>query len=207
MNPRRLALATLVAFVVTMGLFMLMQTLIAMADPALGKDDGHKVIEFVRLKRSSETQTKKRVLPQKVKPKPKPNQPDLDMDSSLDGLGGPSVDIGKPTLDGALDLRGGLSLGAAPSDRELVPIVRVRPLYPPRAAQRKIEGWVLLEFTVTASGTVREPKVIDAKPKGVFDRAAKRAIRKWKYKAKVVDGKPVEQPGIRTKLNFNLEGT
>ena len=207
MNPRRLSLATLVAFVVTVGLFSLMQTLIAMADPALGKDDGRKVIEFVRLKRSSETHTKKRVLPQKVKPKPKPNQPDLDMDSNMDGMGGPAIDIGAPTLDGALDLRGGLSLGAAPSDRELVPVVRVRPLYPPRAAQKKIEGWVLLEFTVTATGTVRDPVVIDAKPKGVFDRSAKRAIRKWKYKPKVVDGKPVEQPGIRNKLVFRLEGS
>ena len=56
MNLRRLSGATAVGFMVTVGLFSLMQTLIAMADPALGKDDGRKVIEFVRLKRSSDTQ-------------------------------------------------------------------------------------------------------------------------------------------------------
>ena len=76
-------------------------------------------------------------------------------------------------------------------DGELIPLVRIAPQYPRNAARDGIEGWVKMEFTINKAGTVSDPKVLESKPRRVFDRAARRAILKWKFKPRVVDGKPV----------------
>jgi protein TonB len=49
-------------------------------------------------------------------------------------------------------------------------------------------------------------EVLDADPKRVFDREAKRALRKWKYRPKVVDGVAQMQPGLQVRLDFTLAG-
>ena len=49
-------------------------------------------------------------------------------------------------------------------------------------------------------------KVFANKPKRIFDKEAKRALRKWKYKPKVVDGKPMRQPGLSVQLDFKMDG-
>ena len=69
---------------------------------------------------------------------------------------------------------------SAGSDRDIIPLVRIPPDYPPRAQQRGIEGWVLIEFTISPSGTVSDPKVLDADPKGMFEDAALKAISRWR---------------------------
>ncbi len=97
------------------------------------------------------------------------------------------------------------TLGGAPSDSDVIPLVRVLPQYPPRAASRGIEGWVIVEFTISAAGTVKDPVVVDSHPSAIFNRAMLRAIRKWKYKPKIVDGVAVERIGVRVRQNFELE--
>ena len=62
-----------------------------------------------------------------------------------------------------------------------------------------------MKFTVTENGSVSDATVVDAAPKRIFNRAALRAIKKWKYKPKIVNGKPVRQPNQKTKLDFTLE--
>lgn len=94
--------------------------------------------------------------------------------------------------------------GGFRSDSDVQPIVRVPPQYPIRAAERGIEGWVLIEFTVTATGSVVEPTVIDADPPNTFNRAAMRAVVKWKYKPMMVSGKPVAWK-TQVVLTFELE--
>jgi protein TonB len=90
------------------------------------------------------------------------------------------------------------------SDGEMVPIVRVLPTYPRIAQERGVEGWVTLQFTVSEHGTVEEPVVVDAEPKGQFDRAALRAIKKFKYKPTVVDGQPRATRNVRFRMVFEL---
>ena len=68
------------------------------------------------------------------------------------------------------------------------------------------EGWVKIEFTITETGTVKSPRVIDAEPPRVFNREAIRAILKWKFKPRVVDGVAVERLATQT-IDFNLEGS
>jgi periplasmic protein TonB len=84
-------------------------------------------------------------------------------------------------------------------------LVRINPEYPSRARSRGVEGWVQIEFTITPAGTVKDPKVIDAEPKGLFERAALEAISRWKYNPKVEEGRPVERRGIQIVLRFELE--
>ncbi len=199
---QRYAAAGLLAFAVTFGLFYLMQALITKAAGELGESVG-SVVEFVRLKKDSEPEIKKRQLPKKEKPEEPPPPPDLDLSRSNrpeDGLQGMVLAVG---LDFALE--GGPNIGAVASDRDIVPVVRVSPQYPPRAAERGTEGWVELAFGISAAGTVIDAVVTSSHPGTVFDRAALRAVRKWKYNPKIEDGQPVERYGITVRLEFELK--
>jgi periplasmic protein TonB len=98
-----------------------------------------------------------------------------------------------------------MSLPKSSGDGDYVPVLKVAPIYPPRAAKRNQEGYVIVEFTVTRSGDVRDVKVIESKPEYVFDKAAIQAARKFKYKPRKVDGELVEVQGIKNKFLFRLE--
>ena len=85
-----------------------------------------------------------------------------------------------------------------------VPLVRVPPKYPARAARRHIEGWVKVEFTIQTDGSVDNAVVVASSPEAVFDDAALTAIGKWKFKEKIVNGIAVPQRALQ-KLQFKLE--
>ena len=85
------------------------------------------------------------------------------------------------------------------------PIVKVRPDYPKRALQRGIEGYVTLQFTVTEKGTVKDPVVVESEPAGIFDRSATQAALKFRYRPKVVDGKPIQVEGVKNKIVYRIE--
>ena len=106
-----------------------------------------------------------------------------------------------PIVDTSVELAAATSLGTgAGSDRGIVPLVRVDPDYPPRAKQQGLEGWVEVEFTITTAGTVADPRVVASDPPYVFDRATLRAVRRWRYNPKIVNGVPVERPGVDAML-------
>ena len=86
----------------------------------------------------------------------------------------------------------------------VVPLVRVPPKYPVRAANRHIEGWVKVEFTIQTDGSVDNAAVVGAEPENIFDDAALTAISKWKFKEKIVNGVAVPQRAVQ-KLQFKLE--
>ena len=68
----------------------------------------------------------------------------------------------------------------------------------------QIEGWVKLEFTVLEDGSVGDVKVLEAEPGRIFNSAATRAILRWRFKPKVVDGKPVQRRATQT-IDFKLD--
>ena len=186
--------------VVTFVLFLLMQALIKSDKSPFSDAAGGKILEFVRLQEDQELIIKQR----KPKPPPPPDEPPPDMpkpdfDSSDVSTG---IDIGAVDVNLDLNITG---TGGFSSDGEYLPIVKVAPIYPRRAQTRGIEGYVLLEFIVTSTGAVRNPVVIEAKPPGIFDRAAVQAALKFKYKPKVVNGEPVEVAGVRNLIKFELE--
>jgi protein TonB len=63
----------------------------------------------------------------------------------------------------------------------------------------------VLEFTISTAGTVKDVEVVASEPGSIFDRAAVQAVRKWKYNPKILDGKPVERPGVKVRLDFEME--
>jgi protein TonB len=109
-----------------------------------------------------------------------------------------------PDLD-PLSGIGRISLTAG-SDQDVLPLVRISPDYPPRAAARGIEGWVLVQFTITEIGTVKDAIVVDAMPKNMFEDSALKAIARWRYNPRVEGGVAVERVGVQTIIRFVLEG-
>jgi len=202
MFPRYL-LAAVLGGVVTFGLFFLMQQLIAMADARPDTGNKGKVIEFVRLKKDQDLQTKDREVPDKKPPEQPPpppplttsqsNKPDANATGFAEGFD-IMGDIGGPVVGS----------GVTSVDTDTIPLVRVKPTYPARATERGIEGWVVVEFTISPRGTVVDPKVLSYEPSSIFNQAALRAIRRWKYNPKIVDGKPVSRPGVKVKLDFEI---
>jgi len=85
------------------------------------------------------------------------------------------------------------------------PLFRVNPKYPIDAARNGTEGWVILAFDINAIGAVTNIKIVDSQPKRIFDKAARQALRKWKYRAKSVDGKQLVQTNLTVQLDFNME--
>ena len=84
------------------------------------------------------------------------------------------------------------------------PVVVIRPMYPRDAAISGIEGWVKVEFTITETGAVKDPQIVDAQPPRVFNREAIRAIMKWKFKPRVIDGVAVERRATQV-IDFTLD--
>jgi TonB family protein len=89
------------------------------------------------------------------------------------------------------------------SEQDLTQIVRVEPTYPRRAAERGLEGYVIVEYTVTTTGSTRDVTVIES-TLSIFDSSAIRAAEKFKYQPRVEDGRPVAVNGVRYRFDFDL---
>jgi len=92
-----------------------------------------------------------------------------------------------------------------PTDNQLVIALGFPPEYPNRAIQRKIEGFVVVGFSVSAAGEVFDAYIREAEPKGVFERSALKAISKFKYRARSEGGKPLATAGQRYMFTYKLE--
>ncbi len=194
----RYAIGVGLGALVTFALFFLMQAIIATNEANLDEGVKGKLLDFVRLQDDQEIETKQR----KPKPPPPPDEPPPDMpkpDFEASDIS-QGVDIGAVSVDVSLSVEG----GGFSSDGEYLPIVKVNPQYPRRALTRGIEGYVILEYVVTKIGGVRDPVVIEAKPPGIFNRAAINAALKYKYKPKVVNGEAIDVAGVKTRIVFEL---
>ncbi|MGI3132122.1 TonB family protein [Halopseudomonas pachastrellae] len=91
------------------------------------------------------------------------------------------------------------------SAEEVSPLVDIPPEYPRRALAAGIEGQVTLQFTVNADGRVENIRVLSAEPPGVFERAARRAVSRWRFAPRRENGVAVSREVSKT-MNFRLEG-
>lgn len=81
----------------------------------------------------------------------------------------------------------------------------VPPKYPMQAARDNQQGWVEVEFTVTADGSVSNAHVVDSQPRRIFDRAATEAVSRWQFKPALINGTPTAVV-LKRKLEFKLGG-
>ncbi|MDF1762486.1 MAG: energy transducer TonB [Oleibacter sp.] len=194
--------ALLFAFLATVAVFWVMQSLISSSGSVLAPKDYGRIQNFVMDKPEEDVQTKDR---QPRKPPEAPKEPPK-VDMVAPEFNAPSASsMALGALDMSTDLALDSGLSGAGGDGEMMPIVKVAPTYPRRAAQRGIEGYVVVQFTVTAQGTVTDAVVIEAAPKGVFDSAAVDAVKKFKYKPRTVDGTAVDVPNVRNIIRFELD--
>jgi len=188
---------------VTLLLLVLMVSLIEFADKGLDKEKRIKLPDIYMPEVEIEIQ---RLIEKPEKPEvdetPPPDIPEQDFDK-IDG----NAAVGNVGVPGKLKTKLDLDIGAGlqATDGEYLPIVKVAPQYPRRALSRGIEGYVIVEYTVTRLGSVKDPVVIEGKPGTIFNNAAIKSALRYKYKPRVVDGKPIEVSGVRTKITFEIE--
>jgi len=205
----RTAIAALIAVAVTFGLFLFMYGLISSGGDKRGELDAIAGIHFGKVEIPDDIQTRSRRKPPKPpppkEPPPPPKMQVSKMDQQVQNL--PQMDL--PNLDVPLVGGEGMFIGSFQqvdqnAEGDIIPVVVIRPMYPREAAISGTEGWVKVEFTITETGTVKDPRVIDAKPARIFNREAIRAILKWKFKPRVIDGVAVERRATQI-IDFTLD--
>ena len=201
----RYAVSALAGTAAAVSMLWLMQLLVTSPAHNLPSVDTQRLVDFVRLKREEKLQLRERAPPpppQRAAPPPRPRL-DLRADSQPPA----------PQLHMDMNLAVPLDFGDGPwigpqavmqADSSFVPLSRLPPQYPYRAAQRGIEGWVRVAFDVTETGSVEHVKIIDSEPPGVFDKAAIRAVSRWRFKPRMVNGKAVAGKATQV-VDFKLE--
>jgi protein TonB len=189
------------ASAVTIALFYFMQALIATGG------DLEQRVNVIRIVDATMPEIVMEVVREVERPEeiqqldqPPPDVPDRNINMDGDN----NLNISRDVVNVDLDLNIG-SAGLGATDGEMLPLVNIQPTYPTRAAQRGIEGWAQVSFTVTETGGVRDVFVVDAEPAGMFDQASIRAAERFRFQPRVVNGQPVEVPNVQYVFRFQLE--
>ncbi|MEO0614526.1 MAG: energy transducer TonB [Pseudomonadota bacterium] len=197
----RYLIAIVSGALVTSSLLFLMTFLIETGESAVTDPRERQLLDFVRVRQEEVVNREERKPEKPQKPEtPPPDVPPPPTDDVNPDVTG--ISVRAPTISTSTNIAAPGELSYA--DGEYLPIVRVAPVYPNRALSRGLEGYVDLMFTVTEAGTVKDP-VVTYTTSSLFNRAATQAVLKFKYKPRVVDGKPVEVPGVETRIRFQLE--
>lgn len=163
---------------------------------------------------SFESRTRKKPIP----PKPETQQemqvtqvlqttasaPDMSIELEL-----PHLDLSSNTSAMAISMPGiesmQQSLSALQGETMAMPLYRVNPKYPRKALRLGKQGHVLLSFDINQAGRVENIQVLEAKPQRMFERSARQALKKWRYKPMVVNGQAVSKLGQKIRLDFKME--
>jgi protein TonB len=199
----RLGIGGAIAVAVTAALFWTMSYLIETADRSLDEEGISNIVDFVRLKRDEEIQ-RRQLKPEKPPPPeappPQPPTPQLEnLNPNAE-----KIAISAVPVETDIEMSGGFSLGVGEGD--YLPIVKVAPIYPQRALSRGIEGYCVVQYTVTRQGTTRDPFVVPGQcTSSLFESASVQASMKFKYKPRIIDGQAVEVPGVQNKFTYEIE--
>jgi protein TonB len=90
------------------------------------------------------------------------------------------------------------------TDGGYLPLVRVAPAYPRSAISRGVEGYTIVEFDISAEGTVKNSRILVAYPTSIFNASSLKAIQKFKYKPYVENGVAKPVFGVRKKFTYQL---
>jgi len=203
-NANKYAAGVGLSIVITTALFFVMVVLISLGDSGMKEDTSVKLADVVMPERQIDTFLSEVEKPDKPEEQPEDiAQPELD----LQPLTGLDVSIAKPKAN----FKAG---GSFFRDGEYIPLFKVQPIYPRRAQERGTEGFAIVSFTITESGTVENATALEGycgdpqgpeeemRPCTLFNSASARAALKLKYKPKIVDGKATSVEGVLHRFTF-----
>jgi len=198
-NTIRLILGLPGALVVTSLIFLALATVVSTRqDVELTEDRSVQINVTRQLQDTADQRTEdfqRPVLDQPPPPPPTVNDPSFRPQ--------PTAQIG--ALPDLSNVNVEIGVGFNP-DRDAQPLVRIPPQYPQRCMSRASDSEsVLVEFDVTPEGTVVNTRVIESS-NSCFNRAAMRAVERWRYNPKIVDDTAQPRFGVRHVLEFALEG-
>jgi protein TonB len=204
----RFSISGVLGFIITTALFIGMLSLLNDSKPAITGSDTNINFSFVKDFKVPEVKPPNKIekpVPQEVKQPPaapvlnmevnndpiiktpiagtKSSQFNIRDEFSIPGTGGPGVITANNS--------GGIKAAIAP-------------MYPQAALVNKTEGWVKVQISVNEFGTVSAVNVIDAEPPRTFNAAAKKAVKKWKFHPKTIEGKAVPFEAIQT-IEFKID--
>lgn len=209
MRFTRYFFAAVLSWFITLVLFTCAYKLISSSHDSRSQDIlSCENISFTRTKREEKKPKEEEKLPPRVLSPEIPDVPSVNYQTEYKSYGVAALDVASLSYnapEAKVQLTMTPGIGGPPADCAPIPFVRVRPVYPAAAEQNRIQGWVLLEFSISEIGSVINPRVKRAFPPMIFERAALNAIKKWRYKPKIENGKPVTLQGILIIIKFYLE--
>src|SRR5690606_20248907 len=197
----RVGISIVAGVLITFALLVLMYTLIATSNQQIAEQEARKIADIFQPEREL-TQNVKEEKPEKPEDAEQP-PPDLPQQQEKFDVPDNALSMAAPSLTANLDI--GLGGGFA-RDSDYIPVYVPQPQYPRRAQSRGVSGYAVVRVTITTSGGVRDPVLLEEYPENYgFGNAALRAADKLKYNPRVVDGKPQEVPGVLYKFTFQIE--
>ncbi len=189
------------ASVIVTVLFAIMIALIKTSEVPVDSNANANAVNFIRIKKDNSLQLEEI----KPEPPPAPESPPPPAALSIKAMqtSEQSFTISTDNEMEPLSLEPGFF--SAKGDDEYLPVFRVPPQYPSQALFDRVEGWVVVEFTIGTQGEVKAPRVVDSTPKGVFEQAALSAVKRFRFKPRTIAGTPIEVQGVQNRIRFSLK--
>lgn len=197
----RVVLTTIVGITVAGALTLFMHVLIEFSQHELNESTRASFLDFVRVKREENSQRKKNK-PKRPETKQQPPAPPTPK-ASDQNMSDASLSVSIPSASQNINVElGGIGIGTG--DGEYLPIVKVAPAYPVKAAVEGVEGDCTVEYTVTVTGATKDIEIVPGQCPRIFARASIAAAKKFKYKPRVINGEAIEVPNVRNMFQFTF---
>lgn len=202
----RLLLALPASLLISVSLFSFMAWMVDKGNQRAPEASEAVRFDMVMVENEADVQRRQRSVPEQPEPPQAPEPMDLSQaDTQMEPMS-QMTPVSALGLNTALE---GIAISApnlkgTMGNQQALPLFRVDPRYPSKALKRRVEGYVIMRFTIDATGRPKDIEVIEAEPQRMFEREAIRALKKWKYQPKVEDGVSIEQYGQTAKVEFKL---
>ncbi|WP_046873907.1 energy transducer TonB [Vibrio diabolicus] len=202
----RLLLALPASLLISVSLFSFMAWMVDKGNQRAPEASEAVRFDMVMVENEADVQRRQRSVPEQPEPPQAPEPMDLSQaDTQMEPMS-QMTPVSALGLNTALEgiVISAPNLKGTMGNQQALPLYRVDPRYPSKALKRRVEGYVIMRFTIDATGRPKDIEVIEAEPQRMFEREAIRALKKWKYQPKVEDGVSIEQYGQTAKVEFKL---
>ncbi len=202
----RLLIALPISLLISVSLFSFMAWMVDHGNQRAPKASEAVRFDMVMVENDADVHRRQRSVPEQPKPPQAPEPMDLSQANTQVEPISQVTSISSLGLNTALS---GIAISApnlkgTMGNQQAMPLYRVEPRYPSQAIKRKVEGYVIMRFTIDESGRPTDIEVVEAEPSRMFEREAMRALRNWKYQPKVENGVATQQFGQTVRLEFKL---